>query len=79
MDEVMLGWYRHFKGNVYLVLGVAKHSETMEDMVVYRSKSHPEQMWVRPKTMFLERVTVDNKAVRRFDYIGPLTDPAERL
>ena len=61
-----LGKYKHYKGNIYEVIGVAKHSETLEELVVYRDKDN---MWVRPKKMFLEKVNVDGKEVLRFEFI----------
>lgn len=66
-----LGRYRHYKGNFYEVIGVAHHSETLEELVVYKALyDHPEygrdSLWVRPKGMFLETVTVDDKEMLRF-------------
>ena len=68
-----LGKYQHFKGNLYLVLGTVKHSETLEEMVLYISlyDNPRSQMWVRPKKMFLEEVVVEGKKVSRFTYLGP--------
>jgi hypothetical protein len=63
------GTYRHFKGGLYEVLGVARHSETEEELVVYRTGQG--DLWVRPKAMFLETVTRDGRAVPRFEYLGP--------
>ena len=65
------GRYRHYKGNDYLVIGVARHSETEEEMVVYSPDYGQKGLWVRPKTMFLETVKVDGREVPRFQYIGP--------
>lgn len=65
-----LGKYRHFKGNEYEVLGVARHSETMEEMVVYRALCGERGLWVRPKEMFEETVERDGNIVPRFEYIG---------
>lgn len=66
------GIYRHYKGNTYRVIGVAKHSETLEDLVVYESlcQSDTSQLWVRPLAMFIEEVEVDGKRVPRFARIG---------
>ena len=66
------GLYRHYKGKLYMVDGVGKHTETLEDMVFYHAMYvHPEfgpyAHWVRPLKMFLEEVTVDGKAVPRFE------------
>ena len=58
--------YRHFKGNEYLVLYQAKHSETLEDMVVYQALYGERGIWVRPLNMFLEMVEVEGRMVERF-------------
>ena len=57
-DLQINGVYQHYKGNRYLVIAVARHSETMEDMVVYQTLYGKFDLWVRPLTMFLETVTV---------------------
>lgn len=67
--EVRTGRYRHFKGNEYEVLGVAKHSETLEEYVVYRALYGEGGLWVRPAAMFLEEVVVDGRTMPRFAYI----------
>lgn len=64
------GKYKHFKGNEYEVVGVAKHSETMEEMVVYKALYGDGKLWVRPVKMFEEKVEVDGQKVPRFQYIG---------
>jgi len=74
MEEVKPGKYKHYKGKFYEVIGVARHSETLEELVVYRALYDDEKfgknaLWVRPKRMFLEYVTVDDKKVPRFKYI----------
>lgn len=61
--------YRHFKGREYLVLYIAKHSETLEDMVVYQALYGEMGIWVRPLSMFLEEVHVDGEMVKRFQEI----------
>lgn len=66
--------YRHFKGNEYLVLHVAKHSETLEEMVVYQALYGEKGIWVRPLDMFLDRKEVDGKLVTRFEEIDELMD-----
>ena len=70
MENIKLGKYRHFKGNLYEVIGVARHSETLEEMVVYRSLYGAGDVWVRPLCMFLETVEKDGKVFPRFTYIG---------
>ena len=67
---VRAGRYRHFKGNEYQVLGVARHSETEEEMVVYRALYGEGGLWVRPAAMWLENVTRDGVTQPRFTYIG---------
>jgi len=69
MSEIKLGKYRHFKGNEYEVIGIAKHSETMEDMVVYRALYDEGGMWVRPAAMWDETVERDGKIFKRFTFI----------
>ena len=70
-EKVKIGIYEHFKGKRYQVLGVAKHSETLEDFVVYRAfyDNEVSMLWVRPLQMFLEDVEVEGKRVPRFRYL----------
>ena len=68
--EVPPGRYRHFKGKEYEVLGVARHSETEEELVVYRALYGDFGLWVRPVSMWNETVERDGKTFRRFTYIG---------
>ena len=70
MDEIKPGHYRHFKGNEYQVLYIAKHSETLEPMVVYQSLYGEHGIWVRPASMWNETVERDGKTCKRFEYIG---------
>ena len=70
MDEIKPGRYRHFKGKEYEVLGVARHSETEEELVVYRALYGDFGLWVRPVSMWNETVEHDGKTFRRFTYIG---------
>ena len=60
------GVYRHYKGERYQVLGTARHSETLEPLVVYRALYGEHGLWVRPLAMFVETVRVDGKSVPRF-------------
>lgn len=74
MEDLKLGKYQHYKGKFYEVIGVARHSETLEELVVYRALYDSEEfgknaLWVRPKSMFLENVNVDGKEVPRFKYV----------
>ncbi len=75
MNEIKIGKYQHFKGNLYEVIGVARHSETLEELVVYKAlydsaEFGPDSLWVRPKKMFTENVIVKGKEISRFRYIG---------
>ena len=70
MEKIRLGKYRHFKGNEYEVVAVGKHSETLEDYVIYRALYGEGGFWVRPLSMFLELVERDGKKFSRFEYIG---------
>lgn len=65
-SAVQPGRYRHYKGNEYTVLGTARHSESMEELVVYRQEYGEHGLWVRPKSMFAEMVNVNNQNVPRF-------------
>jgi hypothetical protein len=74
MAEIKLGKYQHYKGNFYEVIGVARHSETLEQMVVYRALYDSKEfgknaVWVRPEKTFLENVTVDGKEVPRYKFV----------
>lgn len=70
MPTIPLGRYRHYKNKEYTVLGVARHSETLEWMVVYRQEYGDQGLWVRPLARFLETVEVDGKVVPRFQSIS---------
>ena len=65
----MVGYYKHFKGNIYCVLHIAKHSETLDDMVVYQAMYGDKCIWVRPKAMFEEVIERDGNTFRRFEEI----------
>lgn len=70
MESIKPGRYRHFKGKEYEVLGVARHSETEEELVVYRALYGDFGLWVWPVRMWNETVERDGKTFRRFTYIG---------
>ena len=70
MEEIKTGRYRHFKGNEYEVITIAKHSETTEDYVVYKALYGDGGLWVRPASMWNETVERDGKTYKRFTYIG---------
>jgi hypothetical protein len=72
--EIKKGKYRHFKGKEYEVLGIAHHSETLEELVVYRAlydskEFGPDAIWVRPVSMFLDEKEIDGKRVSRFKLV----------
>ena len=64
------GIYKHYKGNLYELVDLANHSETLEKMVVYRALYGERELWVRPADMWNEKVVVDGKEVLRFEYVG---------
>ena len=70
MESIKPGRYRHFKGKEYEVLGIARHSETEAELVVYRALYGDFSLWVRPVSMWNETVERDGKTFRRFTYIG---------
>jgi len=69
-SEPRPGRYRHYKGNEYRVLGFARHSETLEILVVYDALYGERGRWVRPAAMFIETVERDGRSVPRFERIG---------
>lgn len=77
MSKVESGRYRHYKGNFYEVIDVARHSETEEEMVVYRKLYDDRSLWVRPLAMFLEDVAVDGRSVPRFAWVERIISPEE--
>ncbi|MBS3061860.1 MAG: DUF1653 domain-containing protein [Candidatus Diapherotrites archaeon] len=74
MAEIKKGLYKHYKGKLYEVLGEARHSETLEKMVVYKGLyDHPEYgkdtMWVRPKYEFLEKIQIGDRVYPKYEYL----------
>lgn len=72
--QLKLGKYRHYKGKEYELIGIAKHTETLEDLVIYKALYHSEEfgddvIWARPLAMFIETVTIDGKEIPRFEYV----------
>ena len=69
---IKLGRYRHYKGNEYRVIAVVKHSETLEELVLYEALyDNPEsKLWARSKAKFLETVEVNGRRIPRFEYVG---------
>jgi len=74
MAELKTGFYEHFKGKPYEVVGLARHSETMQELVVYKALyagNYPAgSLWVRPLAMFQENVIHEGKEIPRFRYVG---------
>ncbi len=75
MQDIPLGKYQHYKGQFYEVIGVARHSETLEELVVYKALYESEDfgknaLWVRPKKMFLETIEYNGTVVPRFKFVG---------
>jgi len=68
--SVKLGKYQHYKGNFYEVIALGRFEETLEEVVIYRALYGDNSVWVRKKNVFLENVTVDNKQVPRFRFVG---------
>ena len=71
------GRYRHYKGNDYEVVGVAKHSETEEEVVVYRALYGEKGLWVRPLAMFIETVLIEGRPFPRFQFVAECPTPPE--
>lgn len=69
-NDVVCGRYRHFKGGEYEVLGMATHSETGQELVVYRALYGERKLWVRPRAMFCDMVTRDGDQVPRFERLS---------
>ena len=72
---IQAGRYRHYKGQEYRVYAVAKHSETVEPLVVYRALYGEQGLWVRPLSMFTEQVEIDGKMMPRFELVQAETSP----
>ena len=71
-DPLRPGKYKHYKGQYYEVIGTVRHSETLEELVLYRAlyANKTSALWVRPKAMFLESVEVEGKKILRFEFCG---------
>ena len=69
---IKLGKHKHYKGKEYEVIGIARHSETLEELVVYKAlyQKNGENLWVRPLKMFLEEVEIEGKKMPRFEFLG---------
>ncbi|MBU6231044.1 MAG: DUF1653 domain-containing protein [Patescibacteria group bacterium] len=69
-SELKLGRYRHYKGKEYKLIGIAKNSETLEEFAVYQALYGDHAIWIRPKAMFFERISLNGTEMPRFQYIG---------
>ena len=69
-DSPRAGRYRHYKGHEYRVLGLARHSETLEPLVVYQALYGARGLWVRPAAMFIETVAIEGRRVPRFSFVA---------
>lgn len=74
MTPIPLGVYHHYKGKCYEVVGFAKHSETLEDMVIYKQLYGEGKTWVRPLSMWENPIDIDGRIVKRFEYTGENDD-----
>lgn len=77
MEGIKLGKYEHYKKKPYEVVGLARHSETLEELVIYKALYTSEDfgkdtLWVRPKSMFFETVMVNGEEIPRFKYLGDI-------
>ncbi|MBI4018482.1 MAG: DUF1653 domain-containing protein [Candidatus Aenigmarchaeota archaeon] len=68
MRKVRTGTYKHFKGGIYEVIGTARHTETMEELILYRDLKKS-KLWVRPKDMFFQKVVANGKELPRFEFV----------
>lgn len=73
---IKIGRYKHYKGGLYKVLGIVKHSETLEELVLYEClyENKTAKVWVRPLKMFNEKIKLNGKMVARFEYLGEVDD-----
>lgn len=74
LPTLPLGRYRHYKGGEYEVLGVVRHSETLEPLVLYRPLYNDSGLWVRPFTLFVEQIEIDGRRLARFAAVDEMTD-----
>ena len=69
MNTIQKGKYRHYKGHLYELIGTARHSETLEDMAIYKALYGDFGIWVRPLKMFLEDIDINGKIQKRFEFL----------
>ena len=79
MTELKLGLYQHYKGKFYQVIGLCRHSETLDILVVYQALYGDYGLWVRPLTIFLQTVEEDGQTIPRFQFIRSIVDQAAKL
>jgi hypothetical protein len=68
---MQLGIYQHYKGNLYQLLDRCRHSETLEELVLYKALYGDFGLWVRPSSMFFENIILDGKSIPRFKFLKP--------
>ena len=73
------GLYEHYKGQKYEVVGMCRHSETLEELVVYRALNGDYRLWVRPHKMFIGTVTLENTKIPRFKFLGNLFEESPKI
>ena len=73
------GLYEHYKGQKYEVIGICRHSETLEELVVYRALYGDYTLWVRPRKMFTDTVTLENSEIPRFKFLGNLFEESPKI
>ncbi|MBA2629035.1 MAG: DUF1653 domain-containing protein [Rickettsiaceae bacterium] len=73
------GLYEHYKGQKYEVIGMCRHSETLEELVVYRALYGDYRLWVRPHKMFTATVTLENRGIPRFKFLGNLFEESPKI
>lgn len=73
------GLYQHYRGNLYQVIGISRHSETLEEMVIYQAFYGDYGLWVRPRTMFEETVVHEDQECLRFRYLSSIGEEAPKL
>ena len=74
-----LGLYKHYKGKLYRVIGVARHSEDLEELVVYQALYNDYGLWTRPKKMFLENIEYEGKTLPRFEFISEMFSSSPKI
>jgi len=76
---IKVGLYEHYKGQKYEVIGMCRHSETLEELVIYRALYGDYRLWVRLHTMFTETVTLENTEIPRFRFLGTIFEESPKI